>query len=102
MGARSDPEAGTGSLTAGPRLRGSMHDPNAATHHRLSGLKGLATDRHDANRSLSRAGTRLLDDSVRAGVWPDSVQVIGGKLSMRLPTWFEGVAHYRSASRRSP
>jgi hypothetical protein len=23
---------------------------------------------------------------VRAGVWPDSVQVIGGKLSMRLPT----------------
>jgi hypothetical protein len=29
---------------------------------------------------------RLLDDSLRAGVWPDSVQVIGGKLSMRLPT----------------
>jgi len=22
----------------------------------------------------------------RAGVWPDSVQVIGGQLSMRLPT----------------
>jgi hypothetical protein len=32
------------------------------------------------------AHTRLLDDSVRTGVWPDSVQVIGGKLSMRLPT----------------
>ena len=30
--------------------------------------------------------SRLLDDSGRAGVWPDSVQVIGGKLSMRLPT----------------
>lgn len=29
---------------------------------------------------------RLLDDSRRAGVWPDSVQVSGGKLSMRLPT----------------
>ncbi len=29
---------------------------------------------------------RLLDDSVRAGVWPDSVQVSGGKLSLRLPT----------------
>jgi hypothetical protein len=29
---------------------------------------------------------RLLDNSRRAGVWPDSVQVIGGKLSMRLPT----------------
>ena len=29
---------------------------------------------------------RLLDDSRRTGVWPDSVQVIGGKLSMRLPT----------------
>ena len=38
----------------------------------------------------------------RAGVWPDSVQVIGGKLSMRLPTGGTGVAHYRSASRRSP
>ena len=33
-----------------------------------------------------RADTRLLDDSRRAGVWPDSVQVSGGKLSMRLPT----------------
>jgi hypothetical protein len=30
--------------------------------------------------------TRLLDDSVRTAVWPDSVQVSGGKLSMRLPT----------------
>ncbi len=29
---------------------------------------------------------RLLDDSRRTGVWPDSVQVIGGQLSMRLPT----------------
>src|SRR5215207_1653701 len=29
---------------------------------------------------------RLLDDSSRAGVWPDSVQVIGGQLSLRLPT----------------
>ena len=30
--------------------------------------------------------TRLLDDSRRTGVRPDSVQVIGGQLSMRLPT----------------
>ena len=45
---------------------------------------------------------RLLDDSRRAGVWPDSVQVIGGRLSMRLPTGSSGVAHYRSAARRSP
>ncbi len=29
---------------------------------------------------------RLLDDSRRIGVWPDSVQVSGGMLSMRLPT----------------
>jgi hypothetical protein len=29
---------------------------------------------------------RLPDDSVRTDVWPDSVQVSGGKLSMRLPT----------------
>ena len=33
-----------------------------------------------------RAITRLLDDSGRTGVRPDSVQVIGGPLSMRLPT----------------
>ena len=30
--------------------------------------------------------SRLLDDSSRTGVWPDSVQVIGGQLSSRLPT----------------
>jgi hypothetical protein len=30
--------------------------------------------------------TRLLDDSGRAGVWPDSVQVIGGELFIGLPT----------------
>ena len=35
---------------------------------------------------MTRCFSRLLDDSRRAGVWPDSVQVIGGKLSMRLPT----------------
>jgi len=29
---------------------------------------------------------RLLDDSHRTGVWPDSVQVLGGSLSARLPT----------------
>jgi len=28
--------------------------------------------------------------------------VIGGQLSMRLPTGCSGVAHYRSAARRSP
>jgi hypothetical protein len=32
------------------------------------------------------ADMRLLDDSVRAGVWPDSVQVSGGGLFKRLPT----------------
>ena len=31
--------------------------------------------------------SRLLDDSRRAVVWPDSVQVLGGKLSLRLPTY---------------
>ena len=34
----------------------------------------------------SVADKRLLDKSPRAGVWPDSVQVSGGRLSMRLPT----------------
>ncbi len=28
----------------------------------------------------------------RAGVWPDSVQVLGGRLSSRLPTSVIGVA----------
>ena len=28
----------------------------------------------------------LLETFGRAGVWPDSVQVLGGTLSMRLPT----------------
>src|SRR3954452_24648543 len=49
-----------------------------------------------------RAFWRLLDDSVRTGVWADSVQVIGGQLSLRLPIGWSGVAHYRSAARRSP
>ena len=37
-------------------------------------------------RSRPSADSRLLDDSLKTGVWPDSVQVIGGQLSMRLPT----------------
>jgi len=32
-------------------------------------------------------------DSGGAGVWPDSVQVFGGMLSVRLPTCRPGVAH---------
>ncbi len=56
-----------------------------------------------ADSSPQRPGhSRLLDDSVRTGVWPDSVQVIGGQLSLRLPTGCSGVAHFRSAARRSP
>ena len=35
---------------------------------------------------------RLLDDSVRTGVRPDSVQVLDGMLSWRLPTSVSGVA----------
>jgi hypothetical protein len=42
--------------------------------------------------------TRLLDGSVRTGVRPDSVQALGGTLSMRLPTPVAGVALYRIAS----
>jgi hypothetical protein len=49
-----------------------------------------------------RPDSRLLDDSVRAGVWPDSVQVSGGKLSMRLPTcsWVWLTIGLRLAGRR--
>jgi len=38
----------------------------------------------------------------RAGVWPDSVQVPGGRLSSRLPTSVTGVALFRFAARRAP
>ncbi|GAA2165522.1 hypothetical protein FHX52_3878 [Humibacillus xanthopallidus] len=40
---------------------------------------------------------RLLDTFGRAGVWPDSVQAPGGKLSSRLPTGVIGVAQLRFA-----
>jgi hypothetical protein len=43
---------------------------------------------------------RLLDDSLRTGVRPDSVQAFGGMLSLRLPTSLIGVALFRSACRR--
>ena len=48
--------------------------------------RNQADVRNSADPVVRIAETRLLDDSLRAGVWPDSVQVIGGKLSMRLPT----------------
>ena len=37
-------------------------------------------------RRLPTEPSRLLDDSVRTDVRPDSVQVLGGTLSLRLPT----------------
>lgn len=40
----------------------------------------------DVEATRAQRHSRLLDDSVRSGVWPDSDQVIGGQLSMRLPT----------------
>jgi len=40
---------------------------------------------------------RPLDDSVRTGVRPDSVQVLDGMLSSRLPTSVICVALYRFA-----
>ena len=51
----------------------------------------------------SRDGqSRLLDDSVRTGVWPDSVQVIGGPLSLRLPTRLRVWLFFGLRARRSP
>ena len=44
----------------------------------------------------------LLETFGRAGVWPDSVQVLGGTLSIGLPTSVIGVAHFRTAARRVP
>lgn len=37
-------------------------------------------------RDQSQRPSRLLDDSVKTGVWPDSVQVLGGTPASRLPT----------------
>jgi hypothetical protein len=52
---------------------------------------------------LQMRQSRLLDDSVRAVVRPDSVQTFGGMLFSRLPTWvFLGMALYRFACRRAP
>jgi hypothetical protein len=47
-------------------------------------------------------GSRLLDDSRRTVVRPDSVQAFGGTLSSRLPTRCWGVALFRFAFRCSP
>ena len=46
---------------------------------------------------LKAPSSRLLETFGRAGVWPDSVQVPGGTLSLRLPTSVIGVAQHRSA-----
>ena len=78
-----------GSASMGPRVQpppAPLSDREGRAHHQV-GQPGWASQ---------------LDDSVRTGVWPDSVQVIGGQLSMRLPTGCSGVAHCRSAARRSP
>ncbi len=47
---------------------------------------GTHRDGHDSIVATLGVLLRLLDDSSRTDVWPDSVQVIGGKLFMRLPT----------------
>ena len=47
---------------------------------------GAASKQPRASHQFGLRLNGLLDDSPRAGVWPDSVQVIGGQLSMRLPT----------------
>ena len=49
--------------------------------------------------------SRLLDDSGRTGVRPDSVQVSGGMLSLRLPTcvlvWLNFGLRFRRAPREA-
>ena len=76
-------------LTAEPRGAGS-HQGRRRGLRRTSRPWVPATESvspmDGRSRRCTRGHTRLLDDSGRAGVWPDSVQVIGGKLSMRLPT----------------
>ena len=63
---------------------------------------GLKSTQTQVPAGAAGADMRLLDDSSRTDVWPDSVQVIDGQLSMRLPTGCSGVALFRSAARRSP
>src|SRR6188508_3453317 len=54
-------------------------------------------DRNDGRSRICRTRSQLLDDCRRTGVRPDSVQVLGGRLSSRLPTSMTGVALFRSA-----
>jgi len=44
----------------------------------------------------------LLETPRRAGVWPDSVQVLGGFALFWAAHPFAGVAHFRFAVRRAP
>jgi hypothetical protein len=43
-----------------------------------------------------RGPRRLLETSGTTGVSPNSVQVLGGRLSIGLPTRFIGVTHFRT------
>ena len=65
-------------------------DPLKETPSHVSSVRGIDLLDNAGSKPIDirvpRPHRRLLDDSVRAGVWPDSVQVSGGKLSMRLPT----------------
>jgi hypothetical protein len=108
-----------GSLSSGRRSVAALHDRwSRHTRCRRAPMPHSSSDagRKDRSRTRSAIGsscrsepsrgfcrpTRLLDDSPRTDVWPDSVQVIGGQLFIRLPTGWSGVARYRSAARRSP
>ena len=63
---------------------------------------GLSRNEQMDRGALAAHLCGLLDTSGRAGVWPDSVQVLGGTLSIGLPTGLAGVAHFRTAARRVP
>jgi hypothetical protein len=73
--------------------------PEATSSCRLDGLdlkvagQRLEPDRAvracqviSSDQATNQGPSRLLDDSGRTGVRPDSVQVSGGMLSLRLPT----------------
>jgi hypothetical protein len=76
-------------VTGTRRLVGSSAPGRACPNPKGESLTGWGEVDHDLGASIAvpvTAESRLLDDSGRTGVRPDSVQVLGGTLFSRLPT----------------
>ena len=92
-------------------MASALTRPPEATHRLVSDIRSaserlapqhtLASSTH-ARIVARSANSRLLDDSGRTGVRPDSVQASGGVLSLRLPTLLLVWLFFGLRSRRAP